>query len=261
MSASLSHPSAAILETSGLVCGYGGKRIIKSADVTLERGECLAVVGPNGAGKTTLLRTLSGFLAPIEGQVLVEGATVHGIDPAERARRIAVLPQDSRVDPRLTVREVVSLGRTPHLGAWGRLARRDEDAIGNALERLELAPLAERRVGEISGGERQRARLAMVLAQGATLALLDEPAAHLDLKRRYELSTLIRRLREQDRLTVVAVVHDLAGLLDFASRVLVISDGRSELLDATDPERVADRLRQAFDVPSSWIGALRTSPS
>jgi len=253
-----SDPSTpALLETSGLVCGYTGREVVRSADVALRPSGCLAVVGPNGAGKTTLLRTLSGFIPPISGRVLLDGAPVHGLGADERAQRIAVLPQEGRLDPDLKVRELVAIGRTPFLGAWGRMGRRDEEVVEETLSRLDLGALADRKLGEISGGERQRARLAMVLAQQAPLVLLDEPAAHLDLKRRYELSCLLGRLREDMGLAFVVIAHDLKGILDLAREVLVVHDGVSDLWSSADEDSLRDVVAAAFDVPASWVDPLR----
>jgi len=244
--------AGAPLAAEGLVWGYPGRRLGGPLDLAVGAGEALALVGPNGAGKTTLLRTLAGLLPPLEGRVLLGGEEPRRLPAARRARLVSVLSQDLREDDAITVRELVELGRTPHLGLWGHLAASDEEAIAGALTLCGLGELAGRRLGELSGGERQRARIAMTVAQDAPLLLLDEPVAHLDLRHRHELFEQLRQLREARALAVGLVLHELADAYREAARVLVLSDGRAEEIGASDPTRLA-RLARAFGVPESRI--------
>jgi iron complex transport system ATP-binding protein len=240
------------LQATDLTCGYPGRPIVAALDVRLEPGEALAVVGPNGAGKTTLVRTLAGLTPPLEGRVLLGGVDLGELPPLERARRVAVLPQEIGDAEDLTVRELVELGRTPHLGLWGTPAAADRHAVETALRACQLEQLADRRLGEVSGGERQRARIALAVAQDAPLLLLDEPASHLDLRRRHELFELLGALRRDRRLALLIVLHDLAEAYREADRVLVLAAGRGRVLLADDPDR-REKLAQAFEVPVERI--------
>jgi iron complex transport system ATP-binding protein len=243
--------SASPLSVRALSWGYraalGG-----GLELTLQPGEAVAIVGANGAGKTTLLRTLAGQLPPLEGEVCLAGEGVVTLRPEQRARRVALLPQLISADLDLTVRELVELGRTPHLGLWGRLGVEDRRAVGEALSLCDLQELACRRLGALSGGERQRAQLALCLAQGAPLLLLDEPTAHLDLRHRHQLFQLLSRLRHQQRLTVVLVLHELADAYREGDRVLVLVDGAAVEIPADDPAR-REKLARAFGVPPTRI--------
>ncbi|MCA9665795.1 MAG: ABC transporter ATP-binding protein [Myxococcales bacterium] len=242
--------SAAVLHSESLAWGYDASAPLgRDLQLELEPGEALAIVGPNGAGKSTLLRTLAGARAPLDGRVLVGGQDISALSLEQRARRLALLPQDEAVDLDLTVRELVQLGRTPYLGAFGRLSRDDQSAVEEALEACELAPLASRALGEISGGERQRARLAMCLAQRVPLLLLDEPTSHLDLRRRYELFEQLAALRAERELAVVVVLHDLVDAYDAHDRVLVVADGEARVVARDDREALA----RAFGVPEKRI--------
>ena len=207
-----------------------GRRLVDSVDLTIESGERIGMVGPNGAGKTTLLRLLSGQMSPTAGSILLDGAPIHRIAPAQRARMIAVVSQNNVPDPRLTVLDYVDLGRTPHRGYASAAAHRR--AVLDAIEIVGLAHLAQRRLDRLSGGERQRAAIARAVAQEPMLLLLDEPTNHLDPRARVDVLDLAANLGA----TVVAVLHDLDRLAPFADQVAVMAQGR---LVAYGPPRVA----------------------
>jgi iron complex transport system ATP-binding protein len=240
------------LALSGLAWGWPGRELGAGLRLEVGRGEAVALLGANGAGKTTLLRTCAGMLAPLAGSVALGGADAGRLRAEERARRVALLPQQLAEDEGLTVRELVELGRTPHLGLFGHLGPRDREAVAHALAACELVELAARRLSEISGGERQRARLALAVAQDAPLLLLDEPASHLDLRRRHELFELLRRLRRERGLALAIVLHEPADAFREAERVLLLHDRRAEELRADSPRRV-ELLARAFGVPEDRI--------
>jgi iron complex transport system ATP-binding protein len=207
-----------------------GVRLGSSADTLagvtfrVARGEAVALVGPNGAGKTTLLRALAG-LVPHTGIALLDGWPVRAFDARERARRVALVRQQTALGVDFTVREVVALGRAPHVGWAARLGVRDEAAIEAALVAADLADLAGRSVRRLSGGEQQRVALAQALAQDAPILLLDEPTAHLDVRHQIDLLARTRALADAGR-TVVAALHDLDRAAGFAGRLLVLHRGR-----------------------------------
>jgi iron complex transport system ATP-binding protein len=189
-------------------------------------GEIVAVVGPNGAGKSTLLRVLAGLLRPTAGAVALDGQDVATFSRSAVARRIAVVPQIFDTLFPFTVREVVALGRTARLGPFGRASAEDVAAVDRAIVELELEPLASRRIDRLSGGERQRAVLAMALAQETAVLLLDEPTVHLDPGHQLATLELLRELATRRDLAVCAVLHDLNLASAFASRIVVLADGR-----------------------------------
>ena len=245
------HDDNAPLFAEALAWGYSSA-LGEDLTLSVRAGEALAIVGPNGAGKTTLLRTLSGQISPLAGRVQLGGAPLEALPIAERAKRVAVLPQLSGVDHDLSVRELIELGRTPHLGLWGRMDREDTAAVQEALVACDLESLAERSLAQISGGERRRAQVAMCLAQRAPLLLFDEPTTHLDIRRRHELFELIKKLRQETSLSFVLVLHDLVDAYREAERVLVLSKaGPMEI--AADDEQRAEKLADAFEVPKERI--------
>ena len=215
------------LVAHSLVAGYEGKPpAIRRIGVGLMAGSLVGVMGPNGAGKSTFLRALSRLLKPRSGSVTFEGRDLYrAVGEREAARGIALVPQEEPVAFPLTVRELVQLGRTPYLGRFGWLHREDRRAVERALGEMDLKGLAERPVGELSGGERKRAVIARALAQEARILLLDEPTAHLDVSHALELFGLLKGLARSGRLVVVAS-HEMWQLGRFCDRLLLFARGR-----------------------------------
>jgi iron complex transport system ATP-binding protein len=213
------------IRLDGVTVQLGGRAVVVEVTAAVERGEWVALIGPNGAGKTTLLRAIAGLL-PHEGRVSLLGSDAAELDRRERARILAVVPQTPETPPWLTVAEYVLMGRTPHLGRLAREGEADREAAGRALDRLELDALAERPLGTLSGGERQRAVVARALAQEASIVLLDEPTAALDIGHQQQALELLDGLRGTQGLTLVAAMHDLTLAAQYADRVLLLSQGR-----------------------------------
>lgn len=210
--------------------------VLRGVDLAAQAGEVVALIGPNGAGKSTLLRVLAGLLRPDAGTVTIDGADVTTLDRRSIARHVAVVPQVFETLFPFTVREIVALGRTSRLGPLGTLGADDARAVARALDEIGAADLAERRIDRVSGGERQRAVLAMALAQEAGVLLLDEPTAHLDPTHQRGTLERVAALARVRGLAVVAVLHDLNLAAAFASRVVLLADGA--VVREGDPRQV-----------------------
>jgi iron complex transport system ATP-binding protein len=219
--------AARSLVVHALVAGYEGKApALRGVGVSLLAGSLVGVMGPNGAGKSTFLRAISRLLRPRSGGVAFEGRDLYrSVGEREAARGIALVPQEEPAAFPLTVRELVQLGRTPWLGRFGWLHREDRRAVERAIEGMDLGALADRPVGELSGGERKRAVIARAMAQEARVLLLDEPTAHLDVRHALELFCLLKGLARSGRLVVVAS-HEMWQLGRFCDRVLLFARGR-----------------------------------
>ena len=215
-----------MIELKRLTIGYPGLTVLRELELRVEPGEVLAVVGPNGVGKSTLVRAASGALRPLAGSVEIGGRRLHELTPAQRARMVSVVPQASNLPPAFTALDVVILGRTPYLGWLGSEGELDRRLAAEAMDRTETLGLAQRRVGELSGGEQQRLLIARALAQGAPVMLLDEPTAHLDLRHQDRVLKLVRRLTNEQGLSVLLALHDLNLVARYADRVALLSDGR-----------------------------------
>jgi ABC-type cobalamin/Fe3+-siderophores transport system ATPase subunit len=238
-----------MLKVSNLNVKYGERLVLKDVSFEVERGTILGVIGPNGAGKTTLIRALSGTLPVDCGKIVVNGRNVCEMADPERARLVAVVPQARNLPPAFTGREMVQLGRTPYLNWLGQLTARDNLHVKLAMERSRTVELADRRLGDLSGGEQQRLLLARALAQEAPLMLLDEPTTHLDLQYQISLLDAVRALVDQDGMTVVMTLHDLNLIGRYADRLALLVDGEIRALGT--PEEVLEPvlLSQVYHVP------------
>ena len=215
-----------MVSVEDIVAGYDGRPVLRDVRFDVAPGEFLGLIGPNGCGKTTLLRVISGVLPTMKGQVRVEGSGVREIGRRKLAQIMACLLQDLSLDLAFTVREVVLMGRSPHLPRIGGETARDFDVARRVMELCDVSHLAERPITEMSGGERQRVLIAMCLAQEPRVLLLDEPTSHLDIGHQLSVLDLIAKLNRQTGVTVIAVLHDLNLAAEYCQRVLVVDEGR-----------------------------------
>jgi iron complex transport system ATP-binding protein len=222
----------------------GSTRAVQDVSVSFQAG-WTAIVGPNGAGKSTLLRTLAGLQAPDRGHVDLDDRPLAAWAPQARARLIAWMGQHSDPGGELTAREIVRLGRLPHLGLFASTEPRDEAIVDRAMAATECTAWQDRRLHELSGGERQRVLLARALTVEAPLLLLDEPTTHLDPPHQAVLVRLLRRQAHAGT-AIVSVLHDLSAAL-LADRLIVMEKGRIHAEGASDDTVVHRSLRDVFD--------------
>jgi iron complex transport system ATP-binding protein len=212
------------IELSTVSVRYNGVEAVAGVSLSLSPGEWAALIGPNGAGKTSLLRAIAGT-TPYEGRVNLAGRPAARLRPRERARLVAVVPQQPMRPEGLTVVEYTLLGRTPHLGYWAAETDDDVAAAHEALCRLDAADLAERRLDRLSGGEWQRVVLARALAQQSPVLLLDEPTSALDIGHQQHVLELVDGLRRRGDITVLSALHDLTLAAQYADRLVLMDEG------------------------------------
>jgi iron complex transport system ATP-binding protein len=188
-------------------------------------GGWLSLIGPNGAGKSTMIRAAAG-LVPYQGTILLDGTDVRSLRVRDRARLMAYVPQEPVLPPDMTVEEYVLLGRTPHLGYLGNPGRHDRARAAAALERLDVARFAARRLARMSGGERQRVVLARALAAEPRVLLLDEPTSMLDVGHQQHVLELVDGLRRDGGLTVLSTLHDLTAAGQYPDELVLLHEGR-----------------------------------
>jgi len=240
----------AFMEACGITLRHRGadRDAVRDASVEVRAGEILALAGPNGSGKSTLLAGLAGDLAPRRGRVRLDGRDLASFRRRALARRIAYLPQAPAVPEGVRVEALVEHGRHAHRGLFGARGPADRAAVRDAIDALELEPLRRRALETLSGGERRRAWLAMVLAQQPELLLLDEPTAALDLRQQWEVIERLARLNRERGLTLVISLHDLGQAAGLAHRVALLHRGRLYAVAAPERALVEESLRDVFAV-------------
>jgi iron complex transport system ATP-binding protein len=204
---------------------YGHASALDGVSGAVGDGEWLGIIGPNGAGKTTLLNAIARLVA-YSGVITVCGRRADGLGRRELARLVACVPQRPVLPPDMTVAEYVLLGRTSHIGYLQAETAADRGICDEIIDRLDLSPMADRRLGAMSGGELQRVVLARALAQEAPVLLLDEPTSALDIGRGMDALELIDEIRRERALTVLSAIHDLTLAGQFADRLLLLADGK-----------------------------------
>jgi ABC-type cobalamin/Fe3+-siderophores transport system ATPase subunit len=235
-----------LLSIDDVTIRYEARTVLRNISLDVNAGEVLALIGPNGVGKSTLLRACSATLKPISGRILIAGQDTQRLRVEERARLIAVVPQAVRLPEIFNVFETVLMGRTPYLGWLGRESEQDQAAVQAALDRTATLDLADRPIGELSGGEQQRVMIARALAQSARILLLDEPTAHLDLKHQASVLSLVCDLAHAENYAVLIALHDLNLAAQYADRVALLSNGAVAAIGTPEAVLTEENLSPAY---------------
>jgi len=241
-----------------LSIGYGKQTIVTGLNLEIPDGKVTALIGANGSGKSTILKAMARIMKPSGGETLLDGKSIARMPTKEVAKRLAILPQSPVSPEGLTVRELVSYGRFPHQRGFGSLNGQDRKMIEWAIEVTGLGDLADRPVDQMSGGQRQRAWIAMALAQDTDILFLDEPTTFLDMAHQLEVLMLLRRLNEEEGKEIVMVVHDLNHASLFSDYIVAIKDGAA--VCAGSPREVITRrmMREVFGIEADILEDRRT---
>lgn len=235
-----------MISITDLHASYEGVEILHGIDATFPEGKISVLMGPNGCGKSTTLRSLIRLVPETTGDVRLNGKDLADLSQQELARRIAYLPQSRNV-PDIAVQRLVMHGRFPYLSYPRRYRREDYEKVDQALAWVGLTDLAGRKMEKLSGGQRQKAYLAMALAQDTDVILMDEPTTFLDIKNQFEMLDRARALADSGK-TVVMILHDFEAILHYADHVVLMAEGR--VLTAGSAEEVlrSEMVRRAFGV-------------
>ena len=237
-----------MLNIKNLFVSYNAREILHNISFDVNNGEVLALIGPNGAGKSTLIRAVSGVIES-RGEIQTDGKNFYEMNPMQRARYVAVVPQATSMPSAFSVWETVLMGRTPYLGFLGNASTHDEGLARQALTRVNALAFSERRVGELSGGEQQRILLARALCQSTPILLLDEPTSHLDLQYQVSLLDLIRDLAKENDLAVLVAMHDLNLAARYADRVALMVAGNIKAIGTPKEVLQPDLIADAYCLP------------
>ena len=235
-------PAMTAITTNRLTVGYRGHRVVEDISLSLPCGRLVCLLGPNGAGKSTLLRTLCGFQPPIAGTVTISGSDITTMSAAEVARLVSVVLTDRPLTPSLTAAEMVGMGRAPYTGFWGRLSDDDRRLISEAMQTVGIAPLATRRMGQLSDGELQKVMIAKALAQHTPVIVLDEPTAFLDYPSKVAVMKTLARLAHDEGKTILMSTHDLELAAQLGDELMKIENKHIRKITADEVSRIIGRL-------------------
>lgn len=213
------------IEVDNISLAYGKIVVMKDLTFQVSPGEMVGLIGPNGSGKSTIIKALSHIMRPVSGKILIDGDDISRIPRAELARLLGVVPQMPLLPSTFTGFEIVLMGRNPHLGLFQHEGMKDMEITWEAMGKTATQSLADRRIGELSGGEIQRIVIARVLAQEPKSILLDEPTANLDINHQLEILDLIKSLCRENNLAVVITLHDLNLASQYCDRLILINRG------------------------------------
>ena len=236
-----------VLQMNDVAVTYRKRQALQSFTDTVQPGEWVGLIGPNGAGKSSLLRAVAG-LVEHAGWVALDGQRFDELSDRERAQSVAYVPQDPLIPDDMTVSDYVLLGRTPYIGYWATESKADRDVVDRTLTLLHLEGFADRMLGSMSGGERQRTVLARALAQEAPVLLLDEPTSALDIGHQQQALELVTELRKDRQLTVVSALHDLTLAGTYTDRLVMLHEGRRVASGPAHEVLTADRLGEIYRV-------------
>jgi len=225
---------------------YGSKKVLEDVSLQIERGKITSFIGPNGAGKSTLLSIISRLISKDSGEVLIDGQDVTKRKSSDLAKKISILKQSNHINVRLTVRELVSFGRFPY--SQGRLSQEDWQYVDEAIAYMELGDMQHKYLDQLSGGQNQRAFIAMVIAQNTEYVLLDEPLNNLDMKHSVQIMKVLRRLVDELGKTVIIVIHDINFASCYSDYIVALKDGQVVREGQTDQIIDTAVLKEVYDL-------------
>ncbi|WP_332898061.1 ABC transporter ATP-binding protein [Haladaptatus sp. CMSO5] len=253
---------ASDLVGEALAIGYPTTKhpIVECEKVVIPAGEVTALVGPNGSGKSTLLKGMAKQLSLDRGHILIDGADVHSLGSKELAKKLGLLSQEHESPGSLTVEDLVYHGRYPHRGFFETVTETDHEAVERAIDLAGVTEIRDEELGSLSGGQKQLAWIAMVLAQDTDVLLLDEPTTYLDLHHQLRVMEVIRTLKAERDVTIAVVLHDIGMAARFADNLIAMKDGA--LYDWGPPREVVtnELLADVFHVDADVDAASETGP-
>lgn len=224
------------------------KNLIQDLNVEIEKGKITTILGPNGSGKSTLLSIFTGLNKPTSGDVIINGKSIKKLKYKNIAKEIATVHQQNTVPGDITVKELVSYGRIPHKKYFQGNTESDEDIVEWALKKTGLTNLRDKTVMSMSGGERQRAFIAMALAQKSKILFLDEPTTYLDIYHQIEILELVEELNREEELTVVMVLHDINQALKYSHNIIIMKNGNIVSEGKSQEVITIDMLNKVYNI-------------
>lgn len=237
-----------MLDAHSLTISYDGKKIVENFSLHVQEGEILSIIGPNGSGKSTILKGMSRLIPCDRGCIRLGGQELRSMSAKSISQIMCILCQSNQTPVDMTVEELVSYGRMPHKKWYERLTSEDSDIISWAIQQTGMEQFRTRRVVSLSGGEAQRAWIAMALAQRPKVLMLDEPTTYLDIAHQLEVLELVRRLNKELGITVIMVLHDLNQASAYSDKICVIHGGNIAISGAPKDVLSAEMILNVYGV-------------
>ncbi|SFF56859.1 iron complex transport system ATP-binding protein [Halobacillus alkaliphilus] len=236
---------------------YGKTRVVSNVSVDIKPGKVTSFIGANGAGKSTLLSMVSRLISRDEGEILLDGQEIQSYKPNALAKELSILKQSNQINIRISVRDLVGFGRFPY--SQGTLTKEDEHQVDQAIQYMELEELENRYIDELSGGQLQRAYIAMIIAQDTEYVLLDEPLNNLDMKHSVQIMKALRKMVEELGKTVVIVIHDINFASCYSDHIVALKNGEIVREGSTEEMITTEVLRDVYDmeIPVQLIDGKR----
>ncbi|MEC0406591.1 ABC transporter ATP-binding protein [Bacillus velezensis] len=248
-----------MVEVKNVSKQYGGKVVLEKTSLSIQKGRLTSFIGPNGAGKSTLLSIMSRLIKTDSGEITVDGQEIGACKSNDLAKKISILKQTNQINIRLTIKDLVSFGRFPY--SQGKLTDEDWVHINQALSYMKLDDLKDKYLDQLSGGQCQRAFIAMIIAQDTDYIFLDEPLNNLDMKHSVEMMKLLKRLVEDFGKTVVVVIHDINFASVYSDHIVALKNGRivkegpaEEIIKTSVLEDIYDMTIPIQEIDSQRIG-------
>lgn len=229
---------------------YEKKNVIEDFSFHIDKGEIVSIIGPNGSGKSTLLKAVSGFISYHTGTVKLEEENLKTMKRKDIAQKLCMLSQKNQAPADMTVKDLVIYGRIPHKRWFEGVNEKDTEIVNWALKKTYMTEYEDRLVGSLSGGESQRAWIAMALAQQPKVLLLDEPTTYLDISHQHEVLELVRELNEEMDMTILMVLHDLNQASRYSDRIIVVKSGEKEIIGTPEEVITCGMIRQVYRMDS-----------
>lgn len=235
-----------MLTVDSISIKYEKKTVVKDFSFAVNEGEIVSIIGPNGSGKSTVLKAISRQIAPSTGGIYLKGSDLNKFSRKETSQMMCMLSQRNEAPNDMTVHDLVSYGRYPHKKWFERLTKKDEEIIHWAMEKTNLLMYTDTRVAMLSGGEAQRAWIAMALAQQPRMLLLDEPTTYLDISHQHEVLELVQELNREMKMTVIMVLHDLNQASYYSDRIVVLKNGQKQICGTPECVMTTDMVRNVY---------------
>lgn len=242
-----------MLSIKQLFFAYDKKNVLEDINFDIDSGDFCAIIGPNGSGKSTLLKAIAGILpSKTAGSVYLQDTTIEEFSARELAKIVSYVPQKQDVVFDFSVFDTILMGRNPYQNRWEGGNAKDREIVMDVMSKTNLTNLKDRMLGQLSGGEMQRVMIARAMAQQTPLMLLDEPLSNLDIAHKYEVMDILRQLNRQNHTTILIILHDFTFVKQYASKSILIQNGKLQMFSSTDEVLTSDNIRSAFDLSSDY---------